>query len=123
MKYNSEVSPFQVILISRCKTKRDTHNFFGRMPWMALPHIDSMGMQGQSLMTQFGITTIPALVLLDGNGTVVCLDGHTMITEDTVKETVDTIGPVPDLPPDPRHGSRGATRPVGTPPTFERAPL
>jgi hypothetical protein len=46
--------PFQVVLISRCKTKWDTHNFFGRMPWMALPHIDSMEMRRQSLMNKFG---------------------------------------------------------------------
>ena len=49
-----------------------------------------MGTQGQSLMTKFGITSIPALELLDGNGSVVFLDGYTRITEDPMWETGTT---------------------------------
>jgi hypothetical protein len=52
------------------------------MPWTAMPHLASMGARGQELMTTFSVTTIPALVLLDGNGAVVCLDGKCKITED-----------------------------------------
>jgi thiol-disulfide isomerase/thioredoxin len=77
---NNDRSPFQVVLVLWCKTIRDTHSFFGPMPWAARPHLELMGERGQSLMTQFGITTIPALVLLDGNGTVVCLDGCQRVT-------------------------------------------
>jgi hypothetical protein len=77
---NNDCSPFQVVLVSQCKTIWDTHSFLKPMLWAALPHLESMGERGQLLMTQFGITTIPALVLLDENGTVVCLDGHQRVT-------------------------------------------
>jgi hypothetical protein len=40
---NNDRSPFQVVLVLRCKTIQDTHNFFGPMPWAALPHLESMG--------------------------------------------------------------------------------
>jgi hypothetical protein len=121
VELNIERTPFQVILISRCKTKQDTQNFFGCMPWTALPHIDSMGTHGQSLMTKFGITSIPALVLLDGNGSVVCLDGRTRITEDPAGKTV-TATELADLPPIQGRGLMGARRPRGTPPIFDTAP-
>ncbi len=77
---NNDRSPFQVVLVSRCKTIWDTHSVFEPMPWAALPHLKLMGERGQSLMTRFGIMTIPTLVLLDGNGTVVCLDGRQRVT-------------------------------------------
>jgi thiol-disulfide isomerase/thioredoxin len=77
---NNDCSPFQVVLVLQYKTIRDTHSFIEPMPWAALPHLKSMGERGQSLMTRFGITTIPALVFLDGNGTVVCLDGCGRVT-------------------------------------------
>jgi hypothetical protein len=48
---NNNCSPFQVVLVLRCKTIWDTHSFFEPMPWAALPHLESMGERGQLLMT------------------------------------------------------------------------
>jgi hypothetical protein len=95
---NNDCSPFQVVLVLRCKTIRDTHSFFEPMPWAALPRLESMGERGQLLMTRFGIATIPALVLLDGNGTVVCLDGHQRVTSAPSGQSPAIFE---GLPPDP----------------------
>ncbi len=75
LRLGGSVAPFKVVLILRCKSKRATDHFFSPMPWTAMPHLASMGARGQELMATFGVTTIPALVLLDGNGAIVALDG------------------------------------------------
>jgi hypothetical protein len=87
------------------------------MPWAALPHLKSMGTRGQSLMTIFGITTIPALVFLDGNGTVTCIDGRQIVAADN---SATASVPVGDLLPQPLTGPRRVSRPNGDPPTFGR---
>jgi thiol-disulfide isomerase/thioredoxin len=74
-KLGGSVAPFKAVLILQCKSKRATEHFFAPMPWTAMPHLASMGARGQDLMATFGVFTIPALVLLDGNGAIVCLDG------------------------------------------------
>jgi thiol-disulfide isomerase/thioredoxin len=68
------VAPFKVVLVLRCKSKQATDHFFSPMPWTAMPHLTSMGARGQELVATFGVTKIPALVLLDGNRAVVTLD-------------------------------------------------
>jgi hypothetical protein len=70
------------VLILQCKSKQATEHFFSPMPWTAMPHLASMGARDQDLMAIFGLLTIPALVLLDGNGAVMCLDGQCKITKD-----------------------------------------
>jgi hypothetical protein len=111
---NTDKALFQVVLVSRCRTSRDTQNFFEPMPWAALPHPESMGERGQVLMRRFGITTIPALVLLDGNGTVVCLDGRRRVT--SAFQGWSPAIPV-DVPPEPRRGPLMVEQPHGAPPT------
>ena len=46
------------------------------MPWAAMTHAGATGMQGLALMDKFGVTTIPALVLLDGDGALICKGGQ-----------------------------------------------
>jgi hypothetical protein len=50
------------------------------MPWWAMYHDvnDEISMKSRTtaLMAKFGITTIPALVLLDEHGQVICKDGR-----------------------------------------------
>ncbi len=64
-----------MVLVSRCKIKANTEQYFSDMPWMAMAHKDSMGSRGQELMAKFGVVTISMLVLLDGMGAVTCCDG------------------------------------------------
>jgi thiol-disulfide isomerase/thioredoxin len=112
---NNNCSLFQVVLVSRCKTIRDTHSFFEPMSWAALPHLKLMVERGQSLMTRFGITTIPALVLLDRNGNVVCLDGRRWVTSAPSGQSPAISK---GLLPDPQVGPPLVRKPCGNPPTF-----
>ena len=117
---DSSDSPFEVVLVSRCKTKEDTEKYFSTMPWTAMAHPDSMGQRGQDLMTKFGVATIPALVLLDGLGTVVCGDGRRRLVNDPTGvhfPWTDSLS----LPPDPRLGPHRAP-PTGHPPCFTAPP-
>jgi hypothetical protein len=116
---NNDCSPFQVVLVLWCKTSRDTHNFFEPMPWAALLHLESMGERGQLLMTRFVITTIPALVLLDGSGTVVCLDGRRRVTSTTTGQSPALSD---GLPLEPLFGPTRASKPRSNPPTFVSGP-
>jgi hypothetical protein len=116
--YNARLTyrqPMQIVLVSRCRSSQNTRDFFGPMPWAALPHLESMGTRGQSLMTRFGITTIPALVFLDGNGTVTCLDGRRTEAADPNATAAVPVGDPPAQPPE---GPRQVGRSTGDPPTF-----
>ena len=112
---NNKGSKFLVILVSRCKTSRDTNNFFDPMPWAAIPHRESTGGRGTSLMARFGIRTIPALVLLDANGAVTSSDGRGLITSALAKHS---LAASEGLPPAPQLGTPGARQPGGDPPSF-----
>ena len=115
--YNARITdnpPLQIVLVSRCRSSRNTRYFFDPMPWAALPHLESVGTRGQSLMTRFRITTIPALVFLDGKGTVTCLEGCRMVA---AVSNATASAPVGILPPQPHPGFRRVGRPTGDPPS------
>ena len=108
--------------MSRCRSPLDTEHLFSTMPWTALPHFEAAGPVGDALMALYGITTIPALVLLDGTGTVVCKDGRgQLVDEHTRRPVPDCDLPkaaragAPNLPPDPRLDLRRVARPLGSP--------
>ena len=66
----------EIVLVSRCRTWQASEALFATMPWTAMAHLDSTGARGTDLMTKFGVTTIPALVLLDGTGAITFQDGR-----------------------------------------------
>ncbi len=76
------IPPFEVVLVSRCQDPAATAQYFSTMLWMAMTHAAASGLQGSHLQDMYGITTIPALVLLDGAGTVLCRNGHDRLQED-----------------------------------------
>ncbi len=47
-----------------------------------MPHDAAAGPCGKALVERFGVTTIPALVLLDGNGRVICTDARACLAAD-----------------------------------------
>jgi hypothetical protein len=122
--------------VSRCQTAATTEHLFSTMPWPAVLRIDSVGPHGDSLMSLYGITTLPALVLLDGTGAVVCQDGRAKVVNRQAgrgSTPTNPWQPFPDcdlpaaarqrptgvhLPPDPRFDLRRAARPPGVPPAF-----
>jgi hypothetical protein len=46
-----------------------------------MAHLDSRGARGNDLMTNYGVTTILALVLLDGTGAITCQDGRAEVVQ------------------------------------------
>jgi hypothetical protein len=78
----TSIPPFEVILISRCWDAAATEHYFSSMPWTAMPHADASGPQGAALVEDFGVTSILALILLDGEGAVVCRDGQEQLRAD-----------------------------------------
>ena len=57
--------------------------YFDKTPrWAAMPHTTAAGTLGTALATRFGVTTIPALILLDSNGNVICTDAHIRLAAD-----------------------------------------
>ena len=50
--------------------------------WMAMPHEVAAGHRGAGLFKKFDLTTIPALVLLDGKGDLICRDARTRLKAD-----------------------------------------
>ncbi len=61
-----------IIFVSKGTLAEDTMRYFSKMPiWTVMPHKMVAGPCGKALLARFGVTTIPALVLLDGNGRVI----------------------------------------------------
>jgi hypothetical protein len=52
------------------------------MPWTAITQAEALGKRGLDLRNKYGITTIPALVLLDGEGAVLCQNAQQRLWED-----------------------------------------
>jgi thiol-disulfide isomerase/thioredoxin len=75
------IPPFEVVLVSRCREARATKQYFSPMPWTAMMHDEASGKTGLDLLDRFGITTIPALVLLDGEGAVLCRNAQERLRE------------------------------------------
>ena len=71
---------FEIVLVSRCREAKATKYHREDMPWLAMGHKvdDEAGMTAHtaSLMAKFGITSIPALVLLDKRGGMICADAR-----------------------------------------------
>ena len=111
---------FEVVLVSWCRSDIDTSNYFATMPWTAMAHADSMGPRGHALMSRLGVTTIPALVLLNETGSIICGDArHRLVGDPT--GSLFPWGPASQLPPDPRLAPP-LSRPPGCPPGFGSAP-
>jgi hypothetical protein len=68
----------EVVLVSQCWEAKATKYYREDMPWLSMWHDadDKAGMEACTslLMTKFGITSIPALVLLDKRGELICKD-------------------------------------------------
>ena len=77
----NDETTLEIVLVLRCRTWQASEALFSTMPWTAMAHLDSTGARGNDLMTKFGVTTIPALVLLDGTGAITCQDGRTEVVQ------------------------------------------
>ena len=101
-KANKNIPHFEMVLVSRCKDARATEQYFSKMPWAAMTHADAAGKRGLALRERFGIMTIPALVLLDGEGVVLCQNAQERLCDDPTGQQF----PWRDAPPPPTPTSR-----------------
>jgi nucleoredoxin len=79
---NRNILPFAVVLVSRCRDSWASEHYFSTMPWLAMLHAKAAGAQGLALRDKFAITTIPVLVLLHGEGAVLCWNAHERLRDD-----------------------------------------
>jgi nucleoredoxin len=79
---SKSIPPFEVILVSQCHDAAATKQYFAKMPWTAMLHAESIGHRGLALMEEFGVTSIPALILLNGEGAVICREGKEHLRAD-----------------------------------------
>ena len=70
----------EIVLVSCCQEAKATKYYGLGMPWLATYHDadNEVGMNTRmtALMAKFGVTTIPALVILDKCGQVICAEGR-----------------------------------------------
>ncbi len=95
---SKSIPPFKVILVLRCHNAAATEQYFAKMPWTAMQHTKSSGHRGLALMEEFGVTSIPALILLDGEGAVICRDSQEHLRADHTGKKIPWSSTTPRLP-------------------------
>jgi hypothetical protein len=70
----------EVVLVSRCREAKAAKYYRENMPWLSMWHDadDEVGMETRTslLMAKYNIMSIPALVLLDKRGGLICADAR-----------------------------------------------
>jgi hypothetical protein len=104
----------EIVLVSRCRDAKATKYYGLGMPWRVMYHDanNKVGMNTRMtvLMAKFEVTTIPALILLDKRGHLICAEGRGWCVADPKGlafpwREKTTVGPVGravvnfDLPP------------------------
>jgi thiol-disulfide isomerase/thioredoxin len=81
---NLQTKGLEVVFVSSDQDETSFQEYFGSMPWLALPFNASE--LKQTLGEKFGVQGIPMLVVLDANGEVITKDGRSMVSEDPAGE-------------------------------------
>lgn len=63
-KENEDANDLEIVFVSSDRDEASFAEYYGEMPWLALPFADSAAKQ--ALSERFGVRGIPMLVLLDG---------------------------------------------------------
>ena len=101
---NRNIPSFEVVLVSQCRDTQASKHYFSTMPWAAMLHAEATGARGLALRDKFAITTIPALVLLDGEGAVLCWNAHERLRDDPLGKHIPWES-TPAAPSSPRADS------------------
>eukprot|EP00281_Chroomonas_sp_CCMP1168_P020882 CAMPEP_0206228714 /NCGR_PEP_ID=MMETSP0047_2-20121206/9313_1 /ASSEMBLY_ACC=CAM_ASM_000192 /TAXON_ID=195065 /ORGANISM="Chroomonas mesostigmatica_cf, Strain CCMP1168" /LENGTH=744 /DNA_ID=CAMNT_0053651969 /DNA_START=139 /DNA_END=2373 /DNA_ORIENTATION=+ len=72
--------PFEIVFVSSDRSQEAFDQYFGEMPWLALP----FQQQDRRMQTgaRLAVDSIPKLVLLNPDGTLLSLDGRDLISQD-----------------------------------------
>jgi nucleoredoxin len=72
-----EGKKIEIVFVSSDKTQEAFDEYYGEMPWMALPYAERK--LKAKLSTKFGVQGIPTLVLLDSKANLLTKDGRSAI--------------------------------------------
>ena len=90
-------SDTSVILVPVRMARDESKRYFGELyDWLSVPYD---GVAGRTLVDRFQITTVPAIILLDASGRVVCKDGRERIRTDRLGENFPWLSQPPSLHP------------------------
>lgn len=70
---------FEIIFVSFDRDDASFKEYFGEMPWLALP-FDSD--KKEKLSEDYGVSGIPALIFLNKDGSLKTKDGRTLVSQD-----------------------------------------
>ncbi|KAF1334804.1 Nucleoredoxin, partial [Globisporangium splendens] len=74
-----EHSEFELVFVSADRDTSAFEEYFGEMPFMAVPFENRA--QQQALSRKFGVTGIPMLIFLNDKGEVITMDGRMLVAE------------------------------------------
>ncbi|GFR81050.1 nucleoredoxin-like [Elysia marginata] len=70
---------FEIVFVSFDRDDASFKEYYGEMPWLSLP-FDSD--QKEKLSNEYGVSGIPALIILNKDGTLKSKDGRQLVTAD-----------------------------------------
>lgn len=79
-KLSGEGKKFEIVFISSDRDQSSFDEYYGEMPWLALPYENRA--KKNSLSKKFKVSGIPTLILVNGKGEVINKDGRNTILAD-----------------------------------------
>jgi len=65
-KKTSLSNEFEIVFVSSDRNNEEFEEYYGKMPWLAIPPVESSATIKQNLSNKLGVTAIPALAIVDG---------------------------------------------------------
>ena len=72
-EYNTGGKKVEIVFVSSDKDKTSWDEYYGEMPWMAIPFADP---RIPALKKKYNVTGIPTLVIINSTGKVLCEDAY-----------------------------------------------
>ena len=72
---------FEIIWISQDRSTEEFAAYYQKMPWLALP-VEAIKEKLEYLSSLYKVKGIPHLVILDEDGSIITIDGRTMVAKD-----------------------------------------
>merc|ERR1711998_454231 len=82
---------FEIVFASSDRDEAAFNDYFGEMPWLAVPYSDRD--RKEALSKKFKVQGIPTLVILDKEGNTITTDGRSAIAEDPSGESFPWVPP------------------------------
>jgi len=79
-KYVAAGKNFEIVFVSSDKNQQAFDEYFGDMPWLALPFEERE--RKEALSKKFKVRGIPSLVIVDEDGSTITTDGRSAVMED-----------------------------------------